>query len=77
MNNKDLSIRINERKEKKMSSGDEKDARPKKPYMKPEVKQVQLRPEEAVLAVCKLPNQYGPSAPGCQTAGVPCYATHS
>ncbi len=26
---------------------------PKKPYTKPEVKQVQLRPEEAVLGACK------------------------
>jgi len=37
-----------------MSGRDEKDAgRPKKPYVKPEVKQIQLRPEEAVLGVCK------------------------
>ncbi len=26
---------------------------PKKPYMKPEVKQVPLRPEEAMLGACK------------------------
>lgn len=26
---------------------------PKKPYLKPEVTQVPLRPEEAVLGVCK------------------------
>ena len=50
---------------------------PKKPYTKPEVKQVQLRPEEAVLAVCKLGSQYGPTAIGCQTAGEPCYANKS
>ena len=49
----------------------------KKPYVKPEVKQVQLKPEEAVLAVCKLPGQYGPARQNCQTAGVPCFATHS
>ncbi len=49
----------------------------KKPYVKPEVKQVQLRPEEAVLAVCKLPGAYGPTAPGCQTVAGPCYAGHS
>ena len=49
----------------------------KKPYVKPEVKQVQLRPEEAVLAVCKLPGQYGPTAMGCQIGPQPCFATHS
>jgi hypothetical protein len=37
-----------------MSSRREKDARrPKKPYTKPEVKQVSLKPEEAVLGGCK------------------------
>jgi hypothetical protein len=37
-----------------MSGRDEKDAgRPKKPYVKPEVKQIQLKPEEAVLGFCK------------------------
>lgn len=49
----------------------------KKPYTKPEVKQVQLRPEEAVLAVCKVAGVYGPTAPGCQTLGQTCFATHS
>lgn len=38
-----------------MSSGHQKDARgPKKPYTKPEVKQVSLKPEEAVLGGCKV-----------------------
>jgi len=37
-----------------MSGRGEKDAgRPKKPYTKPEVKQVHLKPEEAVLGFCK------------------------
>jgi len=37
-----------------MSGRDEKDARQsKKPYVKPEVKQIQLKPEEAVLGFCK------------------------
>ncbi len=49
----------------------------KKPYVKPEVKQVQLRPEEAVLAVCKVAGVYGPTAPGCQTLGQACWAVHS
>jgi hypothetical protein len=60
-----------------MSSRHQKDARQKKPYVKPEVKQVQLRPEEAVLAVCKLGSQYGPGATGCKIAGAPCFATNS
>jgi hypothetical protein len=61
-----------------MSSRDKKDAwRAKRPYVKPEVKQVQLRPEEAVLAVCKLAGQYGPTTMGCQTLGQTCFATHS
>jgi hypothetical protein len=63
---------------KKMNERRKKDARrPKKPYTKPEVKQVQLRPEEAVLAVCKLPGQYGPTAMGCKIGPQPCFATKS
>jgi len=58
-----------------MSSRDEKDARrPKRPYVKPEVKQVPLRPEEAVLGLCKNAQQYGPTAMGCQTVSGPCYS---
>jgi hypothetical protein len=49
----------------------------KKPYVKPEVKQVQLRPEEAVLAICKVGGQYGPTHMGCQTLGQPCFSNHS
>ena len=49
----------------------------KKPYTKPEVKQVQLRPEEAVLAICKLAGQYGPTVMGCQALGQACWAAHS
>ncbi len=61
-----------------MSSRKEQGTRvKKKPYVKPEVKQVQLRPEEAVLAVCKLPNQYGPAVMGCQALGQACWANHS
>jgi hypothetical protein len=38
-----------------MSRRDQKDARrPKKPYVKPEIKQVRLTPEEAVLGNCKV-----------------------
>jgi hypothetical protein len=37
-------------------------ARPKKPYVRPEVQQVQLKPEEAVLGGCKISG--GGSGPG-------------
>jgi hypothetical protein len=33
----------------------------KKPYTKPEVKQVQLKPEEAVLGFCKTTGISGPA----------------
>ena len=36
----------------------------KKPYAKPEIKQVALRPEEAVLAACKAAQGSGGSGPG-------------
>ena len=38
---------------------------PKKPYMKPEVTQVPLRPEEAVLAACKNARVSGPPSVDC------------
>jgi hypothetical protein len=49
-----------------MSGRDEKGGRrPKKPYARPEVKQVQLRPEEAVLGNCKSSGTAGPSGGDC------------
>jgi len=39
--------------------------RTKKPYTKPEVKQVQLKPEEAVLGGCKVTGQFGPATNHC------------
>ena len=39
--------------------------REKKPYLKPELKQVPLRPEEAVLGNCKLSGVSGPAAADC------------
>jgi hypothetical protein len=48
----------------------------KKPYLKPEVRKVTLRPEEAVLGACKTTSpQTGPAAANC---GNPIYCyTHS
>ena len=43
-------------------------ARARKPYEKPEVTQVSLRPEEAVLGACKAGRVSGPGQPRC---GVP------
>jgi hypothetical protein len=43
----------------------------KKPYIKPEVKQVPLRPEEAVLGGCKTSGIGGPDGTGCTSASPP------
>lgn len=54
-----------------MSTGDEKDRRrSKKPYVRPEVKKVQLKPEEAVLGFCKNATTNGPGDPAdCTPVG--------
>lgn len=39
----------------------------KKPYIKPEVSQVQLRPVEAVLGSCKILGTTGPAVANCNT----------
>jgi len=44
----------------------------KRPYVKPEVKQVPLRPEEAVLGNCKTIGSTGPSD---NTCGFPAYCS--
>ena len=46
----------------------------KRAYVKPEIKQVELRPDEAVLGACKASSGAGGSGPGggnCRTP-VPC-----
>lgn len=50
---------------------DSKTSDAKKRYEKPEVTQVSLRPEEAVLGACKLGNVSGPGQPRCQVPA-PC-----
>jgi hypothetical protein len=37
----------------------------KKPYTKPELRQIQLRPEEAVLGACKSGAAAGPAGGAC------------
>ncbi len=41
----------------------------KKPYVKPEVRQVLLKPEEAVLGACKHDTTVGPLQQVCKTPG--------
>ena len=42
---------------------------PRKPYAKPQLTRVTLRPEEAVLAACKNLSVGGPGQPTCDVAG--------
>ncbi len=37
----------------------------KKPYVKPEIREVPLRPEEAVLGACKTSSRSGPAQVRC------------
>lgn len=46
---------------------------PKKPYVKPELRQVLLRPEEAVLGNCKTAGVSGPGSVGtCSPGAIAC-----
>jgi len=45
----------------------DKSRQQKKPYVKPEVNQVELRPEEAVLGSCKKASAVGPIQAACNT----------
>jgi hypothetical protein len=48
-------------------------AKQKKPYQKPEIEQVHLLVEEAVLRICKNTSGSGPARLGCiNPAGRPC-----
>ena len=38
-------------------------------YVKPSMKRVHLKPEEAVLGGCKITGQFGPTVPGCKPLG--------
>lgn len=44
----------------------------RKPYQKPQIEQVRLVAEEAVLGNCKGGAWSGPTGGGCQTSGIPC-----
>ena len=51
---------------------DKKREQTKRPYVKPEVRQIQLRPEEAVLGFCKNTGYYGPGIDACGVGTSPC-----
>lgn len=55
---------------------DDHGAKKKRPYVKPEVRRVILRPEEAVLAGCKTATIAGPGHGKCSVPG-PCSALQS
>jgi hypothetical protein len=48
----------------------------RRPYAKPVVKRVHLKPEEAVLGYCKASSYSGPNGPGC-AVGFSCSADGS
>ncbi len=48
----------------KGSTGQKKDDK-RKPYAKPEIKRVPLRPEEAILGFCKTTTGAGPMSSAC------------
>ena len=41
----------------------------KRPYVKPQIREVELRPEEAVLGNCKKASVAGPLQAGCNNPG--------
>jgi hypothetical protein len=44
-------------------------AQSKKPYVKPEIRKIDLRPEEAVLGNCKMQRVAGPMRSQCTRMG--------
>lgn len=48
-----------------MKAQSDSERKRKRPYQKPELTQVSLRPEEAVLAVCKTASISGVGRPTC------------
>jgi hypothetical protein len=49
----------------------------KKPYAKPALMKVQLKPEEAVLGACKNTGTFGPSATNCGFGAIICQTINS
>lgn len=55
-----------------MSKNSLHDTKEKKRYEKPQVKQVVLKPEEAVLGACKTTTVAGPAQSRCNNGGLRC-----
>jgi len=55
-----------------MMKAQEDSKKMRRPYQKPRVEQVELRPEEAVLGECKNFEVIGPDLTVCLPATVPC-----
>lgn len=51
---------------------DSEEPKPRRTYRKPELTQVELRPDEAVLGSCKVSTSGGPATAGCGATGVRC-----
>jgi hypothetical protein len=51
------------------SSTNDQPEDPKKPYAKPQIQEVPLRPDEAVLGACKTAAVSGPAQHRCSTSG--------
>jgi hypothetical protein len=49
----------------------------RKPYIKPKVMRVPLRPQEAVLAACKIQSGNGPTGNHCRQGSTPCMSLGS
>jgi len=70
---------ISECKKGQLAVKDERKRSPsvqKKPYAKPELRQVPLRPEEAVLGNCKMSGLSGPASSDCMPVA-PCFVIGS
>lgn len=52
-----------------MTSDPEETKGQKRPYVKPHIREVELRPEEAVLGACKKAGNSGPLQAACNSPG--------
>ena len=55
-----------------MKTTADKEPKKKEAYTKPEVKQILLKPEEAILGACKTAAIAGPAQARCNNSGLKC-----
>jgi hypothetical protein len=67
-----VSRRTGERREFNMNTRTENQPKKKEVYVKPEVKQIMLKPEEAILGACKTATVAGPAQSKCNNSGLKC-----